>query len=59
VPRKCKIRWQADRVEVLSFDPVLVCSTLFSLFCNGFVLRKFVPKKKRKRKKTAFTAGPD
>jgi hypothetical protein len=44
VPRKCKIRWQADGVEVLS-DPVLVCSTLFSLFCNGFVLKKFVPKK--------------
>jgi hypothetical protein len=47
VPRKCKIRWQADGVEVLS-DPVLVCSTLFSLFCNGFVLKKFVPKKFKK-----------
>lgn len=49
VPRKCKIRWQADRVEALSVAPVLVCSTLFSLFCNGFALKKFVPKKKRKK----------
>ncbi len=58
MPRKCKIRWQADRVEVLSVDPVLVCSALFSLFCNAFVVKKFVPKKKEKEK-VAFTAGPD